>query len=120
MTIYNNSFFQDDISVKRRDGHVANAIIPIGNHIYLDTSDAVAVTITPPEGAVGFYGRIKAGGGLRFTLDGVTTPSADIGFNSIAGGGFIYIRPGTALKVKAATAQTAGTSGINIQWCGSV
>lgn len=120
MTKYSNSFFQDEVSLIRRDGHTANDVIAIGNHVYVDTSDATVKVITPPEDAVGFYGNLVVGGGVRFTLDGVTNPTDVIGFNSIQGGSLIYIKPGNSIRVKATTAQAAGTSGINIQWVGSV
>ena len=120
MTIYNDAFFQNETSVKRRDGHAANDFIAIGTHVYVDTSDATVKTITPPPEAVGFYGNLIVGGGVRFTIDGVTNPTDVIGFNSIQGGSFMYIKPGNAIKVKATTVQAAGTSGMNIQWMGSV
>ncbi len=119
MTVYND-FFQDNINIKRKDGHSGNDVVAIGTHVYVDTSDATVKTITPPPEAIAFYGNIIVGGGVRYTMDGVTNPTADIGFNSIQGGSLIYIKPGTPLKVKATTAQAAGTSGINIQWMGSV
>lgn len=119
MTIPTNDFFKTRISLVRDDGHLANDVVAIGNHVYVDTSDATVKVITPPPEAVGFYGNLIVGAGVRFTLDGVTNPTDVIGFNSIQGGSLIYIKPGNSIRVKAVTAQAAGTSGINVQWVGS-
>lgn len=117
MTINQNKFFLNEVSAIRTDKHAANAFVPIGTHIYEDLSDTLTHVLTPPEGAVAFYGNlIIAGGVVRYTLDGVTNPTNTIGFNSISSSSVIYITPGVPLRVKASVASTA----INIQWLGTV
>ena len=117
MTIYNDSFFQNEVSIKRRDGHLANDLIPVGTHIYIDLTDTLEKVITPPPEAVAFYGNLIVGSGVRYTLDGVTAPTATVGFNSIQPSGITYIKPGTAIRVRQ---PAAGTAAINVQWLGSV
>lgn len=117
MTKYNDAFFQNEVSNKRKDGHLSNALIPVGNHIYEDLTDTLEHILTPPADAVAFYGNLVIGSGTRYTIDGVTVPTATVGFNSIPAGSPVYIKPGTTLRVRQ---PAAGTAAINIQWLGSV
>ncbi len=117
MTINQNKFFLNEVSAVRTDKHAANAFVPIGNHVYEDLSDLAVHTLTPPDGAVAFYGNLVVGNGVvRYTLDGVTTPTNLVGFNSMAANALTYIKLGAVLMAKATTTGTA----INIQWLGSV
>lgn len=117
MTKYNNDFFINEVTVRRRDGHSGSAFVPIGNHVYEDLTDTLEHIITPPADAVAFYGNIIVGSGVRYTLDGVTTPTSTVGFNSITASTVTFIKPGTPIRVRQ---PAAGTAAINIQWLGSV
>lgn len=106
-----NSVLQHRNSNAFREGAIA-----VGPHVH-NADISTAITVPAPAGATAIMIQSDGNNGtdyVRFTIDGVTVPTTDVGFRTTGTDGpiIVYLSPGATVRMVGG----AAAQGVNYQW----
>lgn len=89
---------------------MATKTVPVGAHVQ-DGSISAATTFAKPAGANAAWVSCS-GQNVRITLDGITDPTATLGFLLVANAAPILVEPAASIRA----IEVAASANINLQW----